>query len=74
MAFYGVGLEVKVRELQLNFKLLIQNKGGNGVRGLKKVFRKLTSKALESLTQMNLNKHLLILGKHCFKIKSLDYF
>jgi hypothetical protein len=38
MAFYGVGLDVKVRELQLNFKLLIQNKGGNGVRGLKKIF------------------------------------
>jgi len=43
MAFYGVGLEVKVRELQLNFRLLIQNKGGNGVRGLKKIFQKMDS-------------------------------
>jgi hypothetical protein len=43
MAFYGVGLEVKVRELQLNFRLLIQNKGGNGVRGLKKILQKMDS-------------------------------
>lgn len=40
MAFYGVGLEVKVRELNLQFKLLIQQKGGNGVRGLKQIFKK----------------------------------
>ena len=40
MAFYGVGLEVKVRELNLQFKLLIQQKGGNGVRGLKQIFHK----------------------------------
>ena len=40
MAFYGVGLEVKVRELSLQFKMLIQQKGGNGVRGLKQIFRK----------------------------------
>jgi hypothetical protein len=41
MAFYGVGLEVKVRELNLQFKLLIQQKGGNGLRGLKKVFQRM---------------------------------
>jgi hypothetical protein len=35
MAFYGVGLEVKVRELNLQYKMLIQQRGGNGVRGLK---------------------------------------
>jgi len=40
MAFYGVGLEVKVRELNLQFKLLIQQKGGNGVRCLKQIFKK----------------------------------
>ena len=40
MAFYGVGLEVKVRELSLQFKMLIQQRGGNGVRGLKQIFKK----------------------------------
>lgn len=38
MAFYGVSLEVKVRELNLQFKLLIQQKGGIGLRGLKNIF------------------------------------
>jgi hypothetical protein len=40
MAFYGVGLEVKVRELNLQFKMLIQKRGGNGVRGLKQIFKR----------------------------------
>ena len=41
MAFYGVGLEVKVRELNLQYKLLIQQKGGSGLRGLKKIFQRM---------------------------------
>lgn len=41
MAFYGVGLEVKVRELNLQFKLLIQQKGGQGLRSLKKIFQRM---------------------------------
>lgn len=41
MAFYGVGLEVKVRELNLQFKMQLQAKGGNGVRGLKLIFKRL---------------------------------
>lgn len=41
MAFYGVGLEVKVRELNMQFKMLIQQRGGHGLRGLKKIFNKM---------------------------------
>lgn len=41
MAFYGVGLDVKVRELNLQFKLAIQQKGGNGLRTLKKIFQRM---------------------------------
>jgi len=41
MAFYGVSLEVKVRELNLQFKLAIQQKGGTGLRSLKKVFQRM---------------------------------
>jgi hypothetical protein len=43
MAFYGVGLEVKVRELNLQYKLLIQQKGGNGLVGLKRIFQRMDS-------------------------------
>jgi hypothetical protein len=40
MAFYGVGLEAKVRELNLQIKLAIQHKKGMmGLRTLAKIFR-----------------------------------
>lgn len=41
MAFYGVGLEVKVRELNLQFKLAIQQRGGNGLRTLATIFKRM---------------------------------
>ncbi len=41
MAFYGVGLDVKVRELNLQFKLTIQQKGGVGLRNLQKIFHRM---------------------------------
>ncbi len=41
MAFYGVGLDVKVRELNLQFKLAIQQKGGVGLRSLGVIFRRM---------------------------------
>lgn len=40
MAFHGVSLEVKVRELNLQFKLAIQSKGGNGLRNLKCILQR----------------------------------
>ena len=62
MAFYGVGLEVKVRELQLNFKLLIQNKGGNGVRGLKKIFQKVDTQGIRKLDPNDFEQALATFG------------
>jgi len=41
MSFYGVPLEVMVRELNLKFKLAIQAKGGVGLRSLKVIFNRL---------------------------------
>jgi Ca2+-binding EF-hand superfamily protein len=42
MAFYGVNLEVKVRELNLQFKLALQQKGGAvGLRTLAKIFKRM---------------------------------
>lgn len=39
MAFYGVGLDVKVRELNLQLKLAIQSRGGNSLGQLKRIFK-----------------------------------
>jgi len=41
MAFYGVNQDVMVRELNLRFKLAIQQKGGVGLRSLKVIFRRM---------------------------------
>lgn len=41
MAFYGVNMDVMVRELNLKFKLAIQQKGGVGIRSLKQIFKRM---------------------------------
>ena len=41
MAFYGVNMDVMVRELNLKFKLTIQQKGGVGLRSLANIFRRM---------------------------------
>jgi hypothetical protein len=41
MAFYGVNMDVMVRELNLKFKLAIQQKGGVGIRSLKHIFKRM---------------------------------
>ena len=40
MAFYGVSLDVKVKELLLQIKMHIQNKPGRGIRYLKVIFKR----------------------------------
>lgn len=41
MAFYGVNKDVMVRELNLKFKLAIQQRGGVGIRTLKIIFKRM---------------------------------
>ena len=41
MAFYGVNMDAMVRELNLKFKLAIQQKGGVGLRSLKLIFKRM---------------------------------
>ena len=41
MTFYGVNQDVMVRELNLRFKLAIQQKGGVGLRTLKIIFKRM---------------------------------
>ena len=40
MAFYGVGLEVKVKELLLQVKMQIQNNFGRDIRYSKIIFKR----------------------------------
>ena len=40
MAFYGVGLDIKVKELNMNFKMHLQRAGGNGLRSLARIFKR----------------------------------
>jgi len=41
MAFYGVNMDVMVRELNLKFKLAIQQRGGVGIRSLATIFKRM---------------------------------
>lgn len=41
MAFYGVNMDVMVRELNLKFKLAIQQRGGVGIRSLAVIFKRM---------------------------------
>lgn len=41
MAFYGVNMDVMVRELNLKFKLAIQQRGGVGIRSLGIIFKRM---------------------------------
>jgi hypothetical protein len=49
MAFYGVPLEVMVRELNIKFKLAIQAKGGVGIRSLKGIFKRMDENGNKTL-------------------------
>ena len=39
MAYYGVDLDVRVKEVNLQFKNIIRSKGGIGIRTLGSIFR-----------------------------------
>ena len=41
MAYYGVNVTQMVQELSLKFKVAIQQKGGNGLRGLRLCMKRL---------------------------------
>jgi hypothetical protein len=49
MAYYGVNMDVMVRELNLKFKLAIQQRGGIGIRSLKVIFNRMDFDGSNSL-------------------------
>ena len=49
MAFYGVGLEVKVKELLLQVKMQIQIKAGRDIRYKKVIFKRYDANGKDKL-------------------------
>lgn len=40
MSLFGVGLDIEVKRISTQFKILIQKKGGIGIRSLAAIFRR----------------------------------
>lgn len=49
MAYYGVDSQVRIHELTLNFKNIIRNKGGMGLKNLSAVFQRFDSNGNKKL-------------------------
>ena len=62
MAFYGVNQDVMVRELNLKFKLAIQQKGGVGIRTLKVIFKRMDFNGNGKLDQSEFEQALAAFG------------
>ena len=62
MAYYGVNMDVMVRELNLKFKLAIQQKGGAGIRSLKLIFNRMDFNGSKTLDQSEFEQALSAFG------------
>ena len=41
MAYFGVDQEIRIQEINLNFKNIIRSKGGIGLRTLSRIFKRM---------------------------------
>ena len=64
MAFYWVGLEVKVKELLLQVKMQIQIKAGRDIRYTKVIFKRCDANGKENLILRSLNSDFISAKKH----------
>ena len=62
MAFYGVGLDIKVRELDMQFKMHLQKRGGIGLRSLARIFRRMDFNGNKKLDIMEFEEALASFG------------
>lgn len=62
MAFYGVGLDIKVKELNMKFKMHIQKKGGIGIRNLAHIFNQMDFNKNGKLDRMEFEQGLAAFG------------
>lgn len=51
MSLFGVGLDIEVKRINTNFKILIQKKGSAGLRSLAAILRKHDASGRKSLTK-----------------------
>jgi hypothetical protein len=51
MSLFGVGLDIEVKRINTNFKILIQKKGGIGIRTLGTIFRRLDNNGNKRLDE-----------------------
>lgn len=62
MAFYGVGLDIKVRELNMQFKMQLQKRGGVGLRSLARIFKRMDFNGNKKLDIMEFEEALAAFG------------
>ena len=62
MAYFGVDLEIRVKELQENFKNQIRNRGGIGIRSLGTIFRRMDTNGNKKLDIGELEEALATFG------------
>ena len=58
MAFYGVGLDIKIKELNMRFRMHLQKKGGLGIRTLARVFKRMDFNGNRKLDAMEFEEAL----------------
>jgi Ca2+-binding EF-hand superfamily protein len=58
MAFYGVGLDIKIKELNMKFKMHLQKKGGIGLRSLAHIFKRMDFNGNKKLDAMEFEEAL----------------
>lgn len=67
MAYYGVDLQIRVEELNLQFKNQIRQRGGNGIRTLGRLFRRMDNNGNKKLDAQEFEQALNEYGLFCKK-------
>ena len=51
MSLFGVGLDIEIKKINTQFKILLQKKGGIGIRTLAVIFRRFDTNGNKRLDQ-----------------------
>jgi len=62
MSLYGVGLNVEISRINTQFKILLQKKGGIGIRSLAIIFKRLDSNGNNTLDKAEFTQALADFG------------
>lgn len=58
MAYFGVDQEIRIQEINLQFKNIIRNKGGVGLRSLSNIFKRFDANGNERLDALEFEQAL----------------